>query len=1048
MADIEINPFISVTQIADGPLLRDPSWYPVLAATRRGGDGEIVLQITEWRGGVGAQPATGFIGPHGLVPDANHALALEVASGSAADADARIRLLVKPFALNGGDPVGTDDLSTGVVNTLRDSLTRAEVSADGEYLQFASGAGITQFEIATQLVPPTVSQADAEAGTSENVRSWTARRVAQAIAALTPSGGGNGGTAPTTVSQTEAETGTATTVRSWTAQRVRQAINAVVRSPARLQSNDRWTAAQLPQDVVYTGDLPAAPAEVTEAQARAGTLTTVRRWSPLRVAQAIASLAPKVPSTVSQAVAEAGTSTAVRSWTAQRVAQAIAALAPSGGGSGTATEIDPVALPSADGKEVGTRAISETDDRWKVVVDSSDAPNVMRFTLGDFGNGYLGVSAGVTGRPAVGSFEDAGIVGEIQLRTTASGTLPIWVIYRLKSLSGNVALANLFGQGVVVRGATKGNVVDIATAHSAANDVTNSFQYRSGADDAELDTPAVGDVLQISFYNNATRTLPATMHGTVERWEDEEDHTAGAQVKSDWNATSGDAEILNKPAIHNADPAFREGVLDNSDTDHVQEILNAFISPGWTNAAGAGDLGTTHPYVALQTSATQYTSANVAAGTWGQLYTQGSTALENRYQRVRIPLVYGEPLKLLRLAIDSMGTVLNDDDVSLILTGTTYRYYSAGPLNIPAGSDRRVQHFDDFEIDSDRVSNVPPETGTDGQQLERVAGKPAWVDKPHRVGRTLFTSSQTINFALGTGRSIRSASPDYFPDFDLLAAENQTGVYHILVGLRLGGSGLTDVNMGFIEGGANQSDADRRRELIGEATATRLRGTPVFVFSSTGALEGLEVITQNVWSGATNVGTYIGLLARRDTPNMRAGYYGYWVGRSGSTTPLMFEDVSVIWVPNDAAFAPTSAANQLETLLDYTPGTADAIANANVFTELPAAAAFSRALTADDDDRMLTIEYVVGQGADAVTNRYPWSAPLCVNAGDWRAASQTADNATPNNIEGWFNGTQLAGRNVDAWQRMIVAKGANDRVGFSSQRGTTGVYRVRVRLLP
>ena len=706
MSNITVNPYNTVTRIAEGPLLQSDGWWPVMGASRRASDDAVVMHIVEYRGGVGEPPPTGFIGPSGLVADVAHAFPFHVVAGGTANTDTRIRALVKAFALQGADGVDTDDLSEGVANTLRDAIARVEISADGAFLQFISGGGtITQFEIADQLVPPTVSKAEAEAGTAVNVRSWTAQRIAQAIAALTPSGGG--GTVPTTVTQTAAETGTSTTVRSWTAQRVRQAINAVVRGPARLQSSERWGKAQLPQDIVYTDELPAAPAEVTEAQARAGTLTTVRRWSPLRVAQAISSLAPKVPSTVSQSVAEAGTSTTVRSWTAQRVrqaitaarsaiatqaeaeagtstalrswtprriAQAIAALAPSGGGTGVATEIDPVsALPSAAGKEAGTRAVSAADDRWKVVVASGDARNVMRFVVGDFGDGYLGVSAGVTGRSAIGSFEDSGITGEIKLRTTAANNLPIWEIFRLKSLSGNVALANIFGQAVVVRGPTKGNVVDIATSHSGANDVTNSYNYRSGADDAELDALTVGDVLQISFFNNATRTLAAPMHGAVQRWEDEEDHTAGAQVKSDWNATSGDAEILNKPTLYPAAPAFREGALTDADTEHVQHIVDAVVSEGWDYPPGP-IAAATYPYVREQTTAAVATEAQALTGSYGAAYTNGSTALDDRHLQMRLPAAYTVPRKRLELEVKNAdGSVDATHQTCLLYTSPSPR---------------------------------------------------------------------------------------------------------------------------------------------------------------------------------------------------------------------------------------------------------------------------------------------------------------------------------------------------------------------------------------
>ncbi|MCL1880653.1 MAG: hypothetical protein FWF76_00565 [Oscillospiraceae bacterium] len=129
----------------------------------------------------------------------------------------------------------------------------------------------------------------------------------------------------TTATQAEAEAGTATTVRGWTAQRVRQAVNAVM------------------------------PTTVTQADAEAGTSTTVRGWTAQRVRQAVNAVTTAISTalnnhtgsrsnphavtaaqvggtanltTATQAEAEAGTATTVRGWTAQRIRQAVNAVMP------------------------------------------------------------------------------------------------------------------------------------------------------------------------------------------------------------------------------------------------------------------------------------------------------------------------------------------------------------------------------------------------------------------------------------------------------------------------------------------------------------------------------------------------------------------------------------------------------------------------------------------------------------------------------------------------------------------------------------------------
>lgn len=65
---------------------------------------------------------------------------------------------------------------------------------------------------------------------------------------------------------------------------------------------------------------------VSQAEAEAGTETEVRKWSPLRIAEAIAALETGPHEAVSQVEAEAGTETGLRSFSPLRIAEAIAAL--------------------------------------------------------------------------------------------------------------------------------------------------------------------------------------------------------------------------------------------------------------------------------------------------------------------------------------------------------------------------------------------------------------------------------------------------------------------------------------------------------------------------------------------------------------------------------------------------------------------------------------------------------------------------------------------------------------------------------------------------
>ena len=776
------------------------------------------------------------------------------------------------------------------------------------------------------------------------------------------------------------------------------------------------------------------------------------------------------------------------------------------------------------------------NNRWQIAVLSTDSANLLRFTVGTFADGRLGVSQGVTGRANVGSFSDSGIIGEVAFRTSASGNLPIWEIYRLKTAAGNTALANLFAQAVVVTGDTRGDTVDVATSHSGANDVTNSFDYRSGAGDASLDAPSDGAIIEMRFYNNSSRTLAATMHGTSLRYEDWLLHFGKSQVKSDWDAASGDAEILNKPTIPNVAAPFLDGALTNADEDHVQAILDSFAgSQGWSNAAGPGDLGTTHPYVSLQTSATPYTASQVAALTYGQVFVQGGS-LSNRYWIGRIPLVYTEPLSRLRYAINNANAPLP----APLRTTATYNYYQFGPSDIPASSSRRIQVFDDFSLDSDLVSNVLPTNATDKQLAEFNADSGKWlaVDQPPHPITVIDAHNFSFNLtATTTSNDVREVAPLLWsPLFDFTEGTNTHGIVQSLLKLTI--TQASDVNLSFTQGVSNAQPSDRLVELSKDIRASDVASSMVLAISATEEQGGVETFEQTIYSGSTIIGIIYVITIRNASDN--GGAYWWYDGRAGGGTMIVAGKLTQRYTPSDAGagtpgpqgpqgeqgiqgpqgpkgddgdagaaggvgpqgpvgpagpqgakgdpgsggsttftgltdtpgsytsqagkrIAVNGAANALTfvdevtegilapavTLVDYQPATPLAITNANQFQEFPAAAAFSRAIGVGDFDRLMVIEFAISNTNTTAGNKYPFSTPLVIKVSDWIAVSVTTENATPNNVNGWFVGTQLAGPVVDTWQRIIVGKGANERIGISSQRGGTNTYiqRCRVQLL-
>ena len=164
-----------------------------------------------------------------------------------------------------------------------------------------------------------------------------------------------------------------------------------------------------------------------------------------------------------------------------------------------------------------------------------------------------------------------------------------------------------------------------------------------------------------------------------------------------------------------------DGALVNDDVGHVQAVLDAFDGGGWADAAGAGDLGTTHPYVGEHPRATQWTTTNIQTETYGQLFQRGPR-VSSGYVAIRIPVVYTTPLSRLRLRIGfdtesdenhvdrevEQWVDMTDSRVTLIFSNTTYNYYSAGTFNFPTGVRYQIQFFTPFTLDDNKVTIPTP----------------------------------------------------------------------------------------------------------------------------------------------------------------------------------------------------------------------------------------------------------------------------------------------------------------------------------------------------
>ena len=206
------------------------------------------------------------------------------------------------------------------------------------------------------------------------------------------------------------------------------------------------------------------------------------------------------------------------------------------------------------------------------------------------------------------------------------------------------------------------------------------------------------------------------------------------------------------------------------------------------------------------------------------------------------------------------------------------------------------------------VSNVLPATARQGQLPEYNATSGRWEasDAPHfstpirLVNRRAFS---VIVAGQGAQQDVRDSAPtDLDVTFDL--DDHPSGEVHVSVDISLSNISAGGVNLGFVEGKANQTAEDRRRTISAIEFATEVSALESFVFQSTGPLIGRQVISQTIWSGSTIAGHFYLLLVKNDDNEMR--YYVWYSGQAGSETFRINVDLNMTFTASDAASGGTA----------------------------------------------------------------------------------------------------------------------------------------------
>ena len=150
------------------------------------------------------------------------------------------------------------------------------------------------------------------------------------------------------------------------------------------------------------------------------------------------------------------------------------------------------------------------------------------------------------------------------------------------------------------------------------------------------------------------------------------------------------------------------------------------------------------------------------------------------------------------------------------------------------------------------------------------------------------------------------SAPSYFsPTIDL--DDHPHGEFHASLELTI--APVSDVNMGFVQGKANQTADDRNVALSNIVFASDVAEVAVFVQQSQLPLNGLSLFRQTVYSGSTIVGHYNIILVKNASNEV--GAYWYWDGQAGATGATLTAELRVTFTPSDAAAAVANTRGRL-----------------------------------------------------------------------------------------------------------------------------------------
>ena len=172
------------------------------------------------------------------------------------------------------------------------------------------------------------------------------------------------------------------------------------------------------------------------------------------------------------------------------------------------------------------------------------------------------------------------------------------------------------------------------------------------------------------------------------------------------------------------------------------------------------------------------------------------------------------------------------------------------------------------------------------------------ADIPHGVGITLLERTPGLTLTSTTADFNVGSAPYYWANPGVDLDDHPNGEFH--ASLELSIAPVSDVNMGFVQGKANQLGADRQVALSNVIFASDIAELDDYVVGTNiQTLNGLNVFRQTVYSGSTIVGHYT-IIFTHNAQN-QVGYHVFWDGQAGGTGATFNAELRVTFTPSDAA---------------------------------------------------------------------------------------------------------------------------------------------------